>query len=214
VGVNADFDGTEADLSGASLVHLGYPSLLPHLVEDGGAALIRFLERAHRYGATTSVDLAVIDPMTKSGKLDWKRILREAMPSIDVISPSVDDLRSALNEPNATAPTLVELLLDWGAGVVAVSDGKNGVFVGVAGAERLARGGLALAPLTQTWAGARINQPSVHVRRVATTNGAGDAATAGLISAIVTREMPAAAALRSATTAAAIIQGDLPTAVV
>src|SRR5919199_1198759 len=39
VGANAEFDGSAVRLDGADLLHVGYPSLLPRLIADGGAAL-------------------------------------------------------------------------------------------------------------------------------------------------------------------------------
>ncbi len=46
VGANAEFDGSAVDLAGAGLLHVGYPSLLPALIADGGRPLEALLERA------------------------------------------------------------------------------------------------------------------------------------------------------------------------
>lgn len=205
VGANAAFDGTETAVSDSELVHLGYPSLLPRMVEDGGGGLRAFLDRAKAAGATTSVDLAVVE---EGSPVDWRAVLTAAMPLIDLISPSADDLRSALHAPRATAAELVDLLLSWGAGVAAVSDGSRGVVVGTADEGRLSDGGRALAPLAPAWAGARIHEPARALRRRITTNGAGDAATAGLLSGVLRGESPASATARATAAAAAVIQGD------
>ena len=205
VGANARFDGTETEVDGADIVHLGYPSLLPRLVEDSGAGLRSFLARAKAAGATTSVDLAVVD---SASPVDWASLLASAMPLIDVISPSADDLRSALHAPRATAGEFVDLLLSWGAGVAAVSDGDRGLIVGAADVARLSDGGRALAPVAAEWQDARIHEPAARLRRLITTNGAGDAATAGLLSGILYAEPPASAARHATHAAAAVIQGD------
>jgi sugar/nucleoside kinase (ribokinase family) len=206
VGANAMFDGTEASVD-ADVVHLGYPSLLPALCENDGAALRAFLSRARRTGAVTSVDLAVVDP---SSPVDWRSVLATAMPLIDVITPSADDLRSALGDARATAPELVELLLGWGAGVVVVSDGARGLSLGAADADRLRASGDALACLADEWAHARVQQPANTLRKHVTTNGAGDAATAGVLSGILRGDSSAAAAARAVRVAAAVIEGDAP----
>lgn len=210
VGANLEFDGTEVQAD-VDIVHLGYPSLLPRLVADDGALLRSFLSATRERGAMTSVDLAVIDP---SSTVDWRSLLSTTMPLIDLITPSADDLRSALQLPTATAPELVDLLLEWGVGVAAVSDGAAGMSLGAAGVDRLARSGAALARLVDEWADVRLHQPIVPVRRHVTTNGAGDAATAGVLSGVLSGASPAEATARAARTAAAVIQGDLivPTA--
>ncbi|MGV9195302.1 carbohydrate kinase family protein [Microbacterium sp. MC2] len=205
VGANELFDGSEVTVD-AEIVHLGYPSLLPRLVADGGVALRVLLQRARQVGAVTSVDLAVVDDATM---VDWESVLRDAMPQIDVITPSADDLRSALRQPRATAPDLVEMLLDWGAAVATVSDGPRGMSLGVAGAGRLAAAGETLARLAGDWADSRVYQPTSVLRQHTTTNGAGDAATAGILSGILRGESPPETTARAARTAAAVIEGDL-----
>src|SRR5690349_21711854 len=96
VGANAAFDGAAVDLGGTDLLHVGYPSLLPALTADGGAALAALLARAREQGAVTSLDLAVIDPASDAARLDWAHLLARLMPLVDVISPSIEDLRSGL----------------------------------------------------------------------------------------------------------------------
>lgn len=204
VGANARFDGSETEVD-ADLVHLGYPSLLPALVGHDAAGLRTLLTRARRSGATTSLDLAVVDP---SDTADWRRILSAVMPLVDVVTPSADDLRSALREPEASAADLVELLLGWGAGIAAVSDGARGIRLGAATSGRLTAGGAVLRSLADRWAEARVHRPASALNRHVTTNGAGDAATAGMLSAILRGESPEVAAATAAATAASVIQGD------
>lgn len=203
VGANAAFDGTESDLD-ADIVHLGYPSLLPGMLQRDAAGLRAFLTRARGVGATTSLDLAVVDA---SDTTKWARVLPDVMPLVDIVTPSADDLRSALAMPGASAGDLVELLIGWGAGVAAVSDGPNGVRLGAGDAARLSAAGSVLGRLASSWAGARVSQPAIPVHRRATTNGAGDAATAGLLSGILIGASPGAAASTAVRTAARIIQG-------
>lgn len=205
VGANALFDGTEPTLD-ADIVHLGYPSLLPRLIADDAAALGTLLRRVRASGAVSSVDLAVVDP---SSTVDWNSVLSGMMPLTDVVTPSADDLRSALRRPQATAAELVELLLGWGAGVVVVSDGAQGMTLGAAPVGRLTASGPALARLADEWAEARVHQPARALRRHVTTNGAGDAATAGFLSGILAGLSPAEAVKSAAGTAAAVIEGDL-----
>src|SRR5918994_3511345 len=93
VGANAEWDGTAVDLTGARLLHVGYPSLLPALIADGGRPLEALLARARAAGITTSLDLAVIDPASAAAREDWPALLGRVLPLVDVLSPSVDDVR-------------------------------------------------------------------------------------------------------------------------
>ena len=170
--------------------------------------LVDLLERARHSGATTSVDLAVIDPRTAAGELDWDRLLDRVVPLIDVITPSADDLTSALglvpaDDADALA-TLAEDLIRRGAAVAAVSGGPIGVHLAAAAAARIREGGRILAPLAEEWASASVFRPASPVEGPVTTNGAGDASTAGVLHALV-RGTSSATALDIAGAAAASV---------
>ena len=218
-GANAVFTGEHLDVGDAPLLHLGYPPLLPALLADGGAPLEAVLSRARARGATTSLDLAVVDPASAVGAVDWPGILKRAVAVTDVLTPSLDDLTSALGPtlgipplPAARAAGLyADLLLSWGAAVVAISAGSEGLLLRTAFASRLARGGRMLAPLADRWADVSLRVRPVAVPRVTTTNGAGDASTAGLLFALSRGSSPTLAAHLATGTAAAVIAGDRPT---
>lgn len=218
VGSNAFFDGSELELSGElDLVHVGYPNLLPALVADRGAPLREMLGRARRAGVTTSVDLAVLDPQSPTGALDWEEILRLGLGEVDVITPSADDLWSALpghaepaDHTDAAVERLADLLLGWGAAVVAVSAGARGVFLCTADTARLRAAGRAFAD-PDAWAGVRRWVDPYPVTRVATTTGAGDAATAGLLYGLLTGLSAHRSASLAMACAAAVVAGRRPT---
>lgn len=217
VGSNALFDGTELrDIDDPDLVHVGYPSLLPALVADGGAPLREMLRQLRARGATTSVDLAVIDPRSPTGSLDWREVLRGSMDQVDVITPSVDDLVSALPEhagsgvpDDAGVERLAEQLLDWGAAVVAVTAGARGVFLRGAGRARLRAAGRGFAD-AQSWADVRQWVRPYVPEHVETTTGAGDAATAGMLYGILTGMSPGRAGSLAMACSAAVVSGRRP----
>lgn len=210
-GVNADFTGETVDLTGAGMLHVGYPSLLPGLLADDAGPLAALLTRARDAGLTTSVDLAVVDPDSTAGRLDWSGILRRLLPLVDVITPSADDLLSALRLTEPITPALVaslaDRLVEWGAGVAAVSAGAGGVHLRAGSADRLAAGGRVLHPLAGRWAEAALWQAPAAVEAVVTTNGAGDACTAGLLVALTRGADPRAAANAAVGAAAAAVAG-------
>lgn len=209
VGANARFDGSGVNLDDIDLLHLGYPSLLPALLEDDAAALVTLFSRARRAGTTTSLDLAVIDPDSAAGQLDWQRILDAVLPLTDILSPSLADLTSALRIAGEPSPALTHglaaELVERGAAVVTLSNGAHGMYLSVASSERLSSGGRALVPLADRWANTSIHIPAEPVDHVATTNGAGDASTGGLLFAISRETDPAVAGALAAASAAAVI---------
>ncbi|MFP5282987.1 MAG: carbohydrate kinase family protein [Actinomycetes bacterium] len=215
-GANALFTGGKVDLTGVDILHLGYPPLLPALVREDAEPLLGLLRAARAQGITTSVDMVVVDPRSAAARLDWSRILRRILPHVDVATPSVDDLTSALGIRRAPTDDLVEecarRLLDDGCAVAAVSAGARGAFVLTADRERLASAGAALAALAPSWASAAEWVPAAAPARLLSTNGAGDAATAGLLYGLAHGVGVGAAARLAARFAAASIAGERPIA--
>lgn len=225
-GANELFTGEHLAVGDADLVHLGYPPLLPGIVADDAQPLVTLLERVRRGGATTSMDLAVVDPDSAVGALDWERILRRVLPLTDVVSPSIDDLRSALGTavgagagagagatttPLAEAADYAELLLDWGAAVVAISAGEAGLLLRTADAERLQQAGRLLEPLAEMWADVTLVAPPVQAPAFVSTNGAGDTSTAALLFALSRGAAPELATELAGASAALVIAGRRPT---
>ena len=184
-GANDHFDGSEVDVDGVDLLHLGYPSLLPALVVEDGMPLARLFEAARARGVITSLDLAVIDGERRDVQ-GWERFLARVLPVTDVITPSTDDLASAIGTPvAATSEELTraaQWLVDLGAGTAMVSGGAQGA-------------GWA------TRAGDQGATPALPVTRVRGTTGAGDTSTAAFLAARLcgeSVEMAAAAAMEAA----------------
>lgn len=211
-GANAFFDPAAVDVTNASIVHFGYPSLMAGMLVDSGEPIRAFLERAHSAGATTSIDLAVVDPNSSVASLNWEKIFANILPEVDVASPSLDDLTSALKIDEPFSIALVERLaaslIEQGVAVVAVSAGSHGVFVKTAAPERFRRGGAALAELADTWGSSELWQPPLPLTHWKSTNGAGDALTAGLLYSVWSGLSFSAAVKTAAATAAIRMQGD------
>jgi sugar/nucleoside kinase (ribokinase family) len=215
VGANGAFDGSGVDLTGADILHLGYPTLLPAMFADGGSRLSRLLSGAHVAGVTTSVDLAVVDPDAGAGAVDWHAILRRAAPHTDVMTPSLDDLKSALriDEPFSIGlvDRLADLLLDWGVAIAAISAAEHGLFIRASSRKRLEDAGRAFAQNAADWADARFDLLPISVDTSTTTNGAGDAAAAGLLFGINSGVTPELAGQLAVACSAAIIGGRATT---
>jgi sugar/nucleoside kinase (ribokinase family) len=215
-GANAVFTGREVDLDGTDILHIGYPPLLPALVADDAAPLLNLLTEARSREITTSLDLAVVDPRSKAAEVDWRRVFARIMPYVDIATPSIDDLTSALGIARTPDDDLVEecarQLIADGCAVAVVSAGARGAYAFSAGPDRFAAAGLALSSVRSKWSSTAEWVPAVIPRRVVSTTGAGDAATAGLLYGLAQRTGIRQATRLAARFAAASIEGKRPSA--
>jgi sugar/nucleoside kinase (ribokinase family) len=184
-GANALFTGREVELDGVDILHLGYPPLLPALLADDAAPLLSLLKEARSREITTSLDLAVVDPRSAAAAVDWRRVFSRLMPYVDIATPSLDDLTSALGIARTPDDDLVEecarRLVDDGCAVASVSAGARGAYVVSAGTDRLAAAGAALSSVRSAWSSTAEWVPATAPQVVVSTTGAGDTATAGLL---------------------------------
>jgi len=211
VGANAGFDGSRVQPQGVDLVHLGYPALLPLMCADDGARLQDLLARARQAGATTSLDLSVVTPESAAARVDWRRLLERTAPLVDLLSPSVDDVVSALRVPRprsiAEVRELGLRLLSMGSAVVLLTDGERGMHLFSAGQDRLASAGRSLSGRAAAWADRALHQQASSGDPAFTT-GAGDAATAGLLLGVLEGAGAEEAAAIAARTAALKVAGN------
>ena len=94
-GTNDTFGFSDLDMSkieGGYLFHFGYPTLMAGFYKDNAKDLIQMYKNIKELGLITSLDVAAIDPNSESGKQDWKEILRQVLPYVDVFEPSFEEL--------------------------------------------------------------------------------------------------------------------------
>jgi sugar/nucleoside kinase (ribokinase family) len=212
-GANAGFDGREIVFGDAVILHVGYPSLLPAMRADNGAALVALFQRARAAGVGTSLDLAVAAPFPGHGRT-WDRFFSAVLPHTDVISPSLDDLRSVAPAESGVwssgdASQLAEDLVERGAAIALVTDGPRGMHLATAGIERLRSvAGTTLG--SSDWADQRRQLSASPISAGGSTNGAGDAATAGLLAALVRGASPDEAIRSAASSASRRIESATP----
>jgi sugar/nucleoside kinase (ribokinase family) len=190
-GANDEFvesDVTSDVLRGARLLHVGYPPLLRLMSADDGAQLKRLFARAHEAGVMTSLDMAAIDVKSPKHSRDWRAVLANVLPEVDVFLPSLSE---AIVLGDVVGPTpetsevsmpaiadLVQRMLDLGVAIAGMKLGERGLYVRTASGERLARTGS--AGLGKGWADRELHAPVFEVE-VAGTTGAGDATIAGFL---------------------------------
>ena len=184
-------------VEGARWFHFGYPPVLPRMFDGDGAMLEDVMRRAKATTAVTSLDFTLPDPATASGQVDWPVILRRVLPLTDVFVPSLAEAVYLLRRERYMAwdgqvsahmdrhllQELTDELLAMGPAIVGLKLGEQGVWLCGASAERL--GELApKLPRVEGWADRRVALPAFAVN-VEGTTGAGDAAYAGLIAALL-----------------------------
>jgi sugar/nucleoside kinase (ribokinase family) len=212
-GANDTFSAADvpaAALAGAKLVHFGYLPIMKRMLADDAAELVRLFSAARASGLATSMDLTQPDPNSEAGRLDWSKVFERVLPLTDIFLPSIDELLLMLDrarfdalaggEPHekvidaALLRSLSERLLGWGAGVVVIKLGENGLYLRTAsrsGLDRLAR---ALGLDVAEWADQSLLAPCFRASQVASTNGSGDCTIAGFLAALLRREGPGEAA--------------------
>lgn len=201
-GANDTFCAADVDLSrlaGARLFHFGYPPLMRRMFLDNGAELAGLLRQVKAAGLTTSLDMALPDPNSEAGRVDWPALLANALPHVDLFVPSLDEILFMLDRPrfetlsaggNLTAridgPLLAELaerLFELGAAVVMLKLGNQGAYLRTtANAGRLAN--LGAITLPAGWLGRELLAP-VFAANVVGTTGAGDCTIAGFLAGVV-----------------------------
>jgi len=201
-------------IADAGIFHLGYPPLMPLLYANNGAQLAGLMRQAKALGATTSLDMCMLPPASEGARQDWRAILRATLPHVDLFLPSVEEILLLLQPDRYAALTaaggdittglgaedfsrLAGELLEMGAGIVGLKAGRSGLYVRTASAERLASFGRAAPAGVTGWANRELWDPGYKPRRIATATGAGDAAVAGFLAALI-RGLPLEGALRCA----------------
>ncbi len=203
-------------LQGARFFHFGYPTIMAAMRRDQGAELKRMFAAAKARGLTTSLDMSTPDPDTDAGRIDWRALLANVLPFVDIFMPSLPEvlfmldrarfetMKSTLASPEITPLAdgkllheVADTLLDLGTAVAGLKLGDQGLYVRTtADAERMARAGRGLSAVDASWIGREMVAPCFTVEVVGTT-GAGDTSIAGFLAALA-QNVPIADALTAA----------------
>jgi sugar/nucleoside kinase (ribokinase family) len=212
-GANHTFSAADLlaqSFEGASILHFGYPPLMCGMYRDGGADLAAIMREARRRGLFTSLDMALPDPASEAGRVDWRALLQTVLPVVDAFLPSIeetlfmldraqyDELRAQYGMAGviegvdaALLARLSDELLSWGAHIAGLKLGDQGFYL------RTAQDLGSTSLLNPTdWASRELLVPCFQTA-VAGTTGAGDATIAGLLTALLAGMAPEAA-IRSA----------------
>lgn len=189
-------DLNKVSFDGAAIFHFGYPPLMKRLYTDGGAELENIFRGAGKL--VTSLDMAMPDPDSEAGRVDWKTILRRVLPHVDIFLPSFDEVAYMLGievgEPDVKSlDQIAGWLLDAGVAAAAIKLGSKGLYLRTTNEtgrlEKLVdRCGVAMAD----WRARELWSPCFEVDVVGTT-GAGDTTISGFLAELAAGGSPESA---------------------
>lgn len=197
------FEDVPMDIvSESALFHFGYPPIMRRMFENNGAELVKIMKSVKESGVATSMDLAAIDPNSDAGKADWKTILSDTLPYVDIFVPSAEELMYMIDRENygrlqkkCDGETLLDIesdikplakrCIDMGAGIVLIKCGEPGMYYLTAGSERLEKIGCKLELDINTWKNKCGFEKSYVPDRVLSGTGAGDTSVAAFLTAML-----------------------------
>ncbi len=185
------------------LFHFGYPPIMRSMFVDRGSQLAEIFRRAKDTGVTTCLDMAFPDPSSEASRADWRVILKNTLPYVDIFLPSLEEIlfmlhRHTYQELHRTVkgsgflaqvtPQLVSdlgrELIGMGAKIVGLKLGDRGMYLRTGNRELMRSIGRAVPSNSDTWAGMELWAPCFKVE-VAGTTGSGDATIAGFLAGLL-----------------------------
>jgi len=189
-------DLRDEQLRDAAWFHFGYPPLMKSVYEADGRELQSVLRAAKRHGLPTSLDMARPDPASPAGQADWRLILEQTLPLVDVFMPSLEEIAEMLRIPgdiaarlqaegSAALDEIAEQLLAMGCAIVVLKLGEHGLYVRST-SDRVRIDGMHAPnmPDMRQWLNRQLYAPCYEVDTKGTT-GAGDCTIAGFIAGML-----------------------------
>lgn len=201
-------DLPEDRLKQGKLFHFGYPPLMRGMYQNDGGDLIQMFKKVKSYGIITSLDLALPDPESAAGKVDWSKILRGLLPYTDIFLPSIDELLFMLRRKDydqwindehtcflqtqgaGLLTSLSDELIDMGCTIIVIKLGEYGLYLRTTGdMSRLRNSGIFTEKQLEAWCMRELYVPCFDVH-VAGTTGAGDSTIAGFLCGLMRQLSP------------------------
>ncbi|MDO4571301.1 MAG: carbohydrate kinase family protein [Planctomycetia bacterium] len=196
-------------LSGARLLHFGYPTLMRQIYSNP-AEFAAQLAEVRKLGLLVSLDVTMPDASGPEGEVDWRRWFEIVLKEVDIFLPSLEETLFMLNRPmfeeisrralRVTPPpgasvnpaafltweqieSLAQELLDLGVEVAGIKLGDEGLFVKTQPAPVRVTEGMPWE-VAQTWRNRAHLAPCFDVKVVGTT-GSGDCTIAGFLTGLL-----------------------------
>lgn len=197
-------DVPSGTLAGARLFHFGYPPLMRRMYADEGGELRTLFRRVKEHGLTTSLDMALPDPGSEAGRVDWVRACERVLPFVDVFLPSIDEILFMLERTwwerihrkaspghprtgldGGVLAEVSERLIRMGAAIVVFKLGDQGLYMRTTSElSRILAMGQGTPRDAAVWCGRELLAPCFAVR-VRGTTGAGDCTIAGMLAGLL-----------------------------
>lgn len=184
--------------------HFGYPPLMKGMFEKDGENLRKVFQIAKEAGATTSCDMTLPDPSSVSGKVNWRKILENILPFVDIHLPSIEEtfymlhpeefleMKKAHDDAELIdfiSPErygqLADECLEMGAKMVALKSGHRGFYLKTGDAAKIDALGRAKPTDPANWTSRELWAPAFEVDEFGSATGSGDSSIAGLLSAFL-----------------------------
>lgn len=220
---SADDVSVEA-LQDASLFHFGYPPQMRRMWENDGEQLVQLLTKVRKAGLTVTLDWCMVDSTSEAGQIDWPVVLKRVLPLVDFFCPSADELMYMVDRPaylerehdggftpkrhlnQDILKKMAEQCLEWGAGVVVIKMGDQGLYLRSSDSlNRLREMGRAVTQSPEQWHNLELYSPCYQANVVGTT-GSGDCTIAGFLSGLVRGATPSLVVQSAVATGAASVE--------
>jgi len=172
------------------IFHFGYPPLMKKFYENAGEEVVKMFRRVRKMNIITSLDMAMPDPESPAGKIDWYEFFKNVLPMVDIFMPSIDELLYMLNPEKfynisekkeridvLLLDQIAKQLIDYGANVVAIKLGDQGLYLRT---QQIEKSNLSRIINSSQWNYRQLLSPC-FATEVKGTTGTGDATIAGFL---------------------------------
>ncbi|MCU0646075.1 MAG: carbohydrate kinase family protein [bacterium] len=186
----------------SKLFHFGYPPLMENCYQHDGSELDKIFKIAKSAGAITSLDMALPDPKSASGKAPWRKILEKVLPNVDIFLPSIEEVFFMLDPENyfkikqrAGSKDVIEFIdpveysrlaricLDLGAKIVALKAAYRGFYILTSDFTGTSNFDAILQSQRANWSSRELWCPAFSIDKIASATGSGDSSIAGFLAA-------------------------------
>lgn len=181
-------------IKSSRIFHFGYPPLMQKFYENDGKELVKMFQRIREMKIITSLDMAMPDPESPAGRVDWFKFFKNVLPMVDIFMPSIDELLYMLNTEKfykisekkerfdmVLLNQLAGQLIDYGTKVVAIKLGNQGLYLRT---HQIEKSNLSYIINHQDWDYRQLLSPC-FATEVKGTTGTGDATIAGFLAQLL-----------------------------
>jgi sugar/nucleoside kinase (ribokinase family) len=181
-------------IKSSRIFHFGYPPLMQKFYENDGKELVKMFQRIREMKIITSLDMAMPDPESPAGRVDWFKFFKNVLPMVDIFMPSIDELLYMLNPEKfykisekkerfdiVLLNQLAGQLIDYGTKVVAIKLGDQGLYLRT---HQIEKSNLSYIINHKDWDYRQLLSPC-FATEVKGTTGTGDATIAGFLAQLL-----------------------------